>query len=453
MENLTGHLARQRAYFDSGATRPLARREAVLRRLLQALDQCEEDLLGALAQDLGKAPFEGYETEVGLVRQHLRYTLAHLRRWARPRLAAVSPLHVPAAACIRPEPRGLVLIIAPWNYPVQLCLLPLIDAVAAGNCAVLKPAEGAPATARALCRLLRLALPAGWVSCVPGGVETTQALLAQPFDYIFFTGSPRVGKIVMRAAAEHLTPVTLELGGKSPCLVTPSADLALAARRILWGKLLGAGQTCVAPDYLLVHRTVKAPRVRELKRQLARLCPDYARNPDYARLAGPAQFDRLAALLAGRTPLVGGGLCREAGKIELTVVEAAPGDPLLAEEIFGPVLPLVCYDQLGEAIDLVRAGDKPLALYLFTRCPGAVRRVCTQLSFGGGCINDTVVQMAGNTLPFGGVGASGMGRYHGPHGFAAMSHLKPVVWRGRLDLPVRYPPYGEKLSLLKLLLR
>ena len=453
MNHLEKRLGRQRAYFDSGATRPLSRRETALRRLLRALDQSEGDLLAALERDLGKHPFEGYETEVGLVRQHLRYTLAHLHRWARPKLAAVSPLHFPAGGFIRPEPRGLVLIIAPWNYPVQLCLIPLIDAIAAGNCAVLKPSEGAPATAQALCRLLRLALPEGWASCVPGGVETTRALLAERFDYIFFTGGQRVGKIVMRAAAEHLTPVTLELGGKSPCIVAPSADIPLAARRILWGKLLGAGQTCVAPDYLLVHRSVKEALVAELRRQLALLCPDFAHNKDYPRLVSERAFDRLAGLLIGRTPLVGGGVCREERRIEPTVIEAEPGDPLLKEELFGPLLPLVCFDRLGDAIRLVRAGEKSLALYLFTRSAGTVRRVCEQLSFGGGCVNDTVVQMAGNTLPFGGVGASGMGRYHGPHGFLAMSHQKPVVLRGQLALPVRYPPYGEKLDLLKLLLR
>lgn len=448
-------LSRQRGYFRSGATLPISARRKALNDLLRQLTLREGALLSALRADLGKAAFEGYMTEVGLVKDELRFHLNHLDRWAKDQRVSTPLAQFPSRSWTRPEPYGVVLIMAPWNYPVQLSLEPLIGAISAGNCAVVKPSAYAPATSRALAELIAAALPPELAAVVEGGREENQSLLEQPFDYIFFTGSVAVGRYVMEKAAQHLTPVTLELGGKSPCIVTPSANLELAARRIIFGKLLNAGQTCVAPDYVLVHESVKDRLVHLLEREIKRaLGDDPLHNPDYPRIINQKHIARLTALLQDGNVLTGGQV--EDGRISPTVMDGVTSDsPVMQEEIFGPILPLLPYRRLEEAISFIQDRPKPLALYLFTQNQQEERTVLSRVSFGGGCVNDTIVHLATPHMPFGGVGTSGMGGYHGKASFDTFSHTKSILKKSTiLDLPVRYHPYtASKEKLLRLFLK
>ncbi|WP_105204492.1 aldehyde dehydrogenase [Neobittarella massiliensis] len=441
-------------FYDTGTTRRLSERRRALGHLYAALQKHKKGLLGALQLDLGKSPFESYETELGLLLQDIGHTVKNMRQWAAPQPQPMPLLHYPSKSCVTPEPLGTVLIIAPWNYPLLLALQPLVAAIAAGNCAVVKPSEYAPHTARALKKLLADCLPAGWVQVVCGGVEETQALLDLPFDHIFFTGSTRVGKLVMEKASRHLTPVTLELGGKSPCIVEKSADIPLAARRIVWGKFINAGQTCVAPDYLLVQRQVLPRLLHEVARAIERFYgSDPLHSPDLARVVNARHFDRLAGYLLKEEVLLGGDCDRAALKIAPTLVRATESSPTMEDEIFGPILPVQVFDTLDDAISFTRRYPKPLALYLFTRHRDVRRRVLAACPFGGGCVNDTIIHLTSPLLPFGGVGASGMGQYHGRAGFDTFSHYKAVVQKGCwLDIPFRYPPYRHKLGLLQLLM-
>ncbi len=441
--------ARQKAYFRSGATRPLPARRRTLERLLQGLTDLEDTLISALETDLGKPPFEGYMTELGLVREELRFHLKHLARWARPQRVPTPLAHFPARSTVRPEPYGSVLILSPWNYPIQLSLMPLIGALSAGNCVVLKPSAYAPTCSRAPAELIGQYLPPEVADVVEGGRAENQALLDLPFDYIFFTGSPTVGRIVMERAAARLTPVTLELGGKSPVIVTKDADLALAARRILFGKLLNSGQTCVAPDYVLVQRDVLPELIRLLQAELtAQLGTDPLTCPDYPRIVNVTHLRRLEGLLEGCQVLCGGqtGGDRMAPAL---VLPPSPDAPVMQEEIFGPILPLLPFDTLEDAISFVQDRPRPLALYLFTKNKNVEQKVLERISFGGGCVNDTVVHLSTPYLPFGGIGSSGMGNYHGRASFETFSHSKSILKKDRgPDLPVRYRPYApwkEKL--------
>jgi len=441
--DLSDVTARQRAYFRSGATLPLPARRRALESLLQGLTDQEGALLAALEADLGKPSFEGYMTELGLVREELRFHLKHLGRWTRPRRVPTPLAHFPARSTVRPEPYGSVLILSPWNYPIQLSLMPLIGALSAGNCAVLKPSAYAPACSRALAELVARSLPPELAAVVEGECAENQALLDLPFDYIFFTGSPTVGRIVMERAAARLTPVTLELGGKSPVIVTKDADLALAARRILFGKLLNSGQTCVAPDYVLVQRDVLPELIRLLQAELtAQLGTDPLACPDYPRIVNAAHLRRLEGLLEGCQVLCGG----QTGGGRMA---PSPDAPVMQEEIFGPILPLLPFDTLEEAVSFVQDRPRPLALYLFTKSREVERAILDRIPFGGGCVNDTVVHLSTPYLPFGGVGASGMGSYHGRASFETFSHPKSILKKGAgPDLPVRYRPYApwkEKL--------
>lgn len=448
-------VAAQRAYFASGATLPLTARRTALEALLREVTAREGQLLQALKDDLNKSPFEGYMTEVGLVRDELRFHLKHLARWTRPRRTPTPLAQFPARSCVLSEPYGVALVLAPWNYPIQLALEPLTGALSAGNCAVVKPSAYAPAASAALAELIGAALPPELAAVVEGGRAENQSLLDQTFDYIFFTGGVEVGRQVMEKAAKNLTPVTLELGGKSPCIVTKSADLRLAARRIAFGKLLNAGQTCVAPDYLLVERPVKGALVAALEQEIAGfLGTDPLSNPDYPKIINEKHFHRLTSLLEG-THILAGGQWAD-GRIAPTLVDGVSGDaPLMQEEIFGPILPVLTFDDLEEVLDFVSARPNPLALYLFTRDREAERLILSRLSFGGGCVNDTVIHLATPHMPFGGVGSSGMGGYHGKASFDTFSHQKSVVKKaGWLDLPVRYHPYTpQKERLLRRFLR
>lgn len=445
---------RQRAYFRSGATLSIYRRRKALNALLKELTLREGAILAALRNDLGKASYEGYMTEIGLVRDELRFHLKHLDQWVKDTRHPTPLAQFPSRSWTHPEPYGVVLIMAPWNYPVLLSLDPLIGAISAGNCAVLKPSAYAPATSAVLAEIIAAALPPELVTVVQGGRKENQALLEEKFDYIFFTGSPEVGRYVMEKASAHLTPVTLELGGKSPCIVTSSADLKIAARRIVFGKLVNAGQTCVAPDYLLVHTSVKEHLVPLLKKEVERfLGTDPLQNPDYPKIVNNKHFQRLQGLLTEGTIRFGGQ--SKDGRIAPTVVDdISPDSPVMQEEIFGPILPILTYHDLDEVIQFVQDRPKPLALYLFTRKKEEEEKILSRLSFGGGCVNDTIVHLATPHMPFGGVGESGMGGYHGKASFDTFSHQKSILKKAAwLDLPVRYHPYtSAKERLLRLFL-
>ena len=443
-------------FYSAGMTLPHSFRMKQLQKLKTMLLEYEEELYEALYADLGKSRFESWETEIGPVLQEISYAQRHLKSWMKPRRAKTSILHFPSSGKMIPEPYGTVLILSPWNYPVQLTLMPLAAAIAAGNCAVLSLPTASMHTSRVLEKLLADAFAEEHVRTYLGDIPTNTELLKEPFDYIFFTGSPRVGKIVMEAAAKNLTPVTLELGGKSPCIVDRTADIQLAARRIVWGKSLNSGQTCVAPDYILAEQSVKGRLCTALAEEYQKLYGnDPINNPDYPKIINGQHFERLVSLLEGQKIISGGRYDRESRKMELTVLDSPDVHaPVMEEEIFGPILPVLSYETLDEVKRFVNSRPKPLALYLFTRSEETERRVMEEIPFGGGCVNDTVVHLVNHSLPFGGVGNSGMGRYHGKFGFDTFTHYKGVLKKGHwLDLPVRYPPYGEKLGLLKKMMK
>jgi acyl-CoA reductase-like NAD-dependent aldehyde dehydrogenase len=446
----------QRRAFAGGRTLTVAARRELLRRLLALVTEHEPRILEALRADLGKAPYEGYLSEVGLLRSEIRGALRRVAAWSRPRRVPTPLRLFPGVSRVIPEPRGVVLIIAPWNYPCLLSLAPLAAALAAGNCAVVKPSELAPRTSAVLAEMLGGGFEADTVAVVEGGRETAAALLEQVFDHIFFTGGTAVGQIVLQAAAAHLTPVTLELGGKSPCIVDASADLPLAARRIVAGKFLNAGQTCIAPDYLLVHQRVRDELLMRLKTRIRESYgAEPALSPDYARIVNDRHFRRLEALL-GQGRIVIGGECDLAARYiaPTLLTDVTWQDPVMQEEIFGPLLPVLTFEKLSEAVAAVNRRPTPLAFYLFSRNRRETREVLRRASFGSGCVNDTMVQFASPHLPFGGAGASGMGRYHGRAGFDAFSNLKSVLRRfGGWEPPLRFPPYPRSLRRLKAFLR
>lgn len=448
-------LAAQRAFYRSGKTRPAAYRRQALQSLLHAVQRHERALAAAMAADFRKSEFEVYMTETGLVLDELRYHLRHLDAWTREKRVRTPLAQFPARSLLSPEPYGVVLILAPWNYPIQLCLEPLIGALSAGNCAVVKPSAYAPNTSRALAQLLRETFPPEYVAVVEGGRAENQALLAERFDYIFFTGSPSVGRHVMRSAAEHLTPLTLELGGKSPVIVDQTADVRLAARRVIFGKVLNAGQTCVAPDYAFVQEAVMDAFLDGCRTALHEFFPD----GDLAQMpviVNEKHYRRLCALLKDETAAVGGGGDADRRFLAPTVLTGVtPDSPIMQEEIFGPILPVMSYRDVQTCIDYITAHEKPLALYLFTTDRALERRVLDSCAFGGGCINDTIVHLATPHMPFGGVGASGMGSYHGKKSFDTFTHYRSILKKANwLDLPIRYHPYtAAKSRLLRLFLK
>lgn len=449
-------IEKQRSYFNTGATLPLAFRVRQLKRLKQALQEFEPQLLSALQEDLGKPVFEGYEAELGILHEEINFTLRHLKAWARPKRVPTPLVHFPAKSTIYTEPLGVVLIMSPWNYPLQLTIAPLIAAISAGDCAVVKPSRYSPATSAAIEKMLGQYFDREYISVFQGGSQVNTELLTLKYDHIFFTGSPHVGRIVMEAAAKNLTPVTLELGGKSPCIVDETADIALAARRIAWGKLINAGQTCVAPDYALVHEKVRDQFVKEYITSVKSFYgEDILHNGEYCKIINEKHFTRLCGLLSSGTAVFGGKADESVRKIEPTVLtEVSPESPVMQEEIFGPILPVLPFRSFSEAVDFVKARQKPLALYLFTTDAQRELRVLNEVPFGGGCVNDTVVHLSNPHMHFGGVGESGMGGYHGKMGFYTFSHQKSVLKKSnRLDVPFRYAPYGERLSLLKKLMK
>ena len=451
MGDFSEMVSRQKAFVAGGATRSVSWRKEQLKKLLAEMDRREPQILDALKQDLNKAPFEAFAAEVGTVRAEIKHCIKHLSRWAKTRRVPTPLAHFPSRSYILAEPYGSVLILSPWNYPFQLCMAPLAAALCAGNSVTAKPSSHAPATAAAIGDLLEACFPAEYALCIQGPTANANALLDEDFDYIFFTGSPGVGKMVMEKASRHLTPVTLELGGKSPCIVTPDADIPLAARRIAWGKSINAGQTCVAPDYLVVHRSVYKQLADSLIRAFNDLWGEAPhRNPDYTRIIDRRHFDRLVELKKAAEPFYGGEENSETLQIAPALIDAKWDDPIMADEIFGPLLPIIVYEDLDHIIPKIQARPKPLSLYLFTTSRRTEKKVLGSVSFGGGCINDAVVHLANPGLPFGGVGQSGMGSYHGKAGFDTLTHYKGILKKhAHIDVPMRYPPYKRGLGLLR----
>jgi aldehyde dehydrogenase (NAD+) len=442
-------LDRLRNTFASGRTRDIAWRRGQLEALRRLCVEGEPQLIAALQADFAKPAFETQVTETHPLIWEIDHALPRLAGWMRGERAAVPWALWPGSARVRPEPLGVALIIAPWNYPVLLLLSPLISALAAGNCAVLKPSEMTPATAAALAELVPRYLDGDAVAVVPGGAEASTALLAERFDHIFFTGGGRVGRIVMEAAAKHLTPVTLELGGKSPCVVAADANPSIAAERIVWGKFLNAGQTCVAPDYVLVERASRDALLQALVETIRRFFgADPKASPDLARIVSEKHAERLAGYLEDGRIVAGGEVDVASRYIAPTVLaDVNPDAPVMREEIFGPILPVIAVDGIEDAVGFINARDKPLALYLFTSDGGVRDRVVATTSSGGVVVNDVVVHLSVPDLGFGGVGMSGFGRYHGRAGFETFSNMKGVLAR-RLwpEVPLRTPPHtGGKL--------
>lgn len=452
-------LSAQKKFFDKGITKDYRFRIDALKRLQRAILDHEEEISRALSADLNKSPFETYMCETGMVLSEISYARKHLRRWMRKKRARTPMAQFFSRSFTIHEPYGSVLILSPWNYPFMLSLDVLAGAIAAGNCAVISPSEYAPVTSRIIRTILEETFPEEYIAVADGGIECNQKLLAQHFDYIFFTGSPRVGRIVMKAAAEHLTPVTLELGGKSPCIVDETANLRIAARRLAFGKCLNAGQTCVAPDYLLVQESVKDTFLALLKQEIAAMYGENPlKNPNFVRIISRSHYDRILRLLAdSRGTVYSGGRGDDLTlKIEPTILtDITPEDPVMQEELFAPVLPVLTFRTMTEACRLTEKHEKPLALYLFTSDRNTEKRILSEISFGGGCINDTIVHLATPHMGFGGVGNSGIGSYHGKKSFETFSHEKSILKKStKLDLPIRYQPETERKSrLLRLFLK
>ena len=444
-------LEQQRAHFFSGRTLPVQARIQALDQLEQAILDHEEDLYRSLQADLGKSRMEAFLCEISLTLSELRYVRRHVKGWSRRRPVLPSLAQFPGRCSVLPEPYGVVLILSPWNYPVLLTLEPLIGAIAAGNCAVVKPSAYSPNTSAVLAALIGEAFPPEHAAVVEGGRHENQSLLSQPFDYIFFTGSVAVGREVMTKAAAHLTPVTLELGGKSPCIVDETANIPLAARRIVFGKFINCGQTCVAPDYIYCAPAVKDRLIAALKKELERQYGKNAlENPDYGKIINQKHFDRICGLIDPAKVVCGGGSDPETCRIQPTILDRVTWeDKVMGEEIFGPVLPVLTYDSLEQVTEKVNSMDSPLALYLFSSSKEHIRYITSRIQYGGGCVNDTLIHLATSAMGFGGVGASGMGAYHGKVGFDTFTHYKSMVDKKTfLDLPMRYQPYTKLNEML-----
>lgn len=448
---------KQRAFFSTGATLDVNYRIAALKKLSMALEQKESAISQALHTDLGKSAEESYMCETGIVLSEISYMLRHIRRFAKKQIVATPLAQFASCSYKKPMPYGVTLIMSPWNYPFMLSLDPLVDAIAAGNTVVLKPSAYSPATSKLLKAMISELFPEEYIAVVEGGRKENAYLLDQKFDYIFFTGSKAVGQLVLEKAAKYLTPVTLELGGKSPCIVDKSAKLELAARRIVFGKFLNCGQTCVAPDYILCHSSVKDRFVEHLKTEIEFLYgSNYMDNPLYGKIISKKHFDRVIGLIEQDKVVSGGHFDTVSQKIEPTIMDGITWDSrVMGEEIFGPLMPILTFDKIDDVIGTVNSHDKPLALYIYAEDRKVIREVTARCAFGGGCVNDCIIHLATSNMGFGGVGESGMGAYHGKTGFETFTHYKSIVDKKTwMDLPMRYQPYN-KLSdwLIHLFLR
>jgi len=441
----------QRVFYSTGQTKGVDFRIAQIKKLKNSVLAYEQRILDALHMDMGKPALEAYLSEIRFVIQEIDYALKHLRRWVQPRKVSTPFIHFPASSWIYPEPYGIVLIIAPWNYPFQLLISPLIGAMASGNCVVLKPSEISGNISTVIADMIGETFAEEYVAVLRGDASVARELLAQKFDYIFYTGNARIGKMVMEAAAKNLIPVTLELGGKSPCIVDRDIPMINVARRIAWGKFFNAGQTCVAPDYLFVHRDIQEEFIANLKRAIREFYGENPKkSPDFARIISHAHFQRLSKLLNEKI-LYGGDTDPAERYIAPTLIGPSSWtDPVMEEEIFGPILPILVYRELGEAIEQIGERPKPLALYFFSSNRSLQEKVIRETSSGGICINDTLKHLTTEMLPFGGIGESGMGSYHGKTTFDTFSHSKSVLKRGmRPDFKMMYPPYRISVHKIK----
>lgn len=446
--NIDSILQKQRTFFDCGGTLEIRFRIAMLKKLLTAVNQHEKEISDALNADLGKSDFEGFMCEIGLVRSEISHMIKYVKGYAKERSVHTPLSQFASRSYIKSCPYGNVLIMSPWNYPFLLTLEPLVDAIAAGNTAIVKPSAYSPATSAVIEKIISECFDPEFVAVVNGGRKENAELLKKKFDFIFFTGSQTVGREVLRHAAEYLTPVVLELGGKSPCIVDSSAKVAMAAKRIVFGKFLNCGQTCVAPDYILCHERVKTQLINELCVQIQKQYGnDPLQNSDYGRIVSRKHFDRICSLIDPNKVVVGGKWNEKTLQIAPTILENVTwDDSVMQEEIFGPVLPVLTYKDIGEAYTLLASKAKPLALYIFSEDKKTIREVTNRCRYGGGCINDCVVHLANSDLEFGGVGESGMESYHGKAGFDAFSHQKSIMDKKTwIDLPMRYQPYKRKL--------
>lgn len=434
----------QRAYFETQKTKHVRCRKQALIRLKKEIVKFEDEICDALNQDFKKPRFESLATETQFVLSELQYMLDKIDLWSKPERTSSNLVNFPSSSYIHSEPYGNVLIISPWNYPFLLSMSPLIGAIAAGNTVVLKPSELTPKTSSVIAKIIRNTFEEGYVTAVEGGVEVSQELLKQKWNYIFFTGSSRVGKIVYKSAAEHLTPITLELSGKNPCIIDATAKVKLAAKRIVWGKFLNAGQTCIASDYVLVHKDVKNEFIDELKKSIVKSFGEYAQSSkDLARIGTLEHYTKLKEMLIGENVIFGGEFNDSERFISPTLIDSPSIDSkVMEDEIFGPILPVLAYENENDLDKYITNYGKPLGLYIFSTNRKFQKKLLNKYSFGGGVINDTVMQITNKKIPFGGVGNSGNGGYHGKHSFDLFSHKKSILKRGNwLDVPLRYPPY------------
>ncbi|PRT13027.1 aldehyde dehydrogenase family protein [Bacillus thuringiensis] len=454
--SISSIVSRQKEYFLKGHTRSIEMRKNNLKRLYEGIQRFEEEIFQALKLDLNKSVHESFTTEVGYVLKEISFQLKHMSSWSKPKRVRTALTHFGSKGKVVPEPYGVTLIIAPWNYPFQLAIAPLVGALAAGNTIVLKPSELTPSVSKVLKRMLGELFPEELVAVVEGGVEESTSLLREPIDYIFFTGSVGVGKVVMEAAAKQLTPLTLELGGKSPCIVHKGAKIEMTARRIVWGKFLNAGQTCVAPDYMYVHSSVKEKLIEAMRHEITeQYSKEPLQNENYVRIVSERHFERLCRFLQDGQVVIGGNYKKDTLHIEPTVLaDITWQDAVMEDEIFGPILPIIEYDNIEDVIGTIQQHPKPLALYVFSEDKEVQKKVTSNISYGGGCINDVVYHLATPYLPFGGVGSSGLGGYHGKESFRTFSHYKSILAQSTaFDMKIRYSSTKSALKFIRKLLK
>lgn len=446
----------QRVFFEEGKTKDIDFRIKQLEKLKELIIKYEEEILEALRKDLNKSKFEAYVTEIGMIVQEINHTIKKLPKWAKAKRARTPIAQAISTSKIHSSPYGVVLIISPWNYPFQLTMAPLIGAIAAGNCVVLKPSPYSENTSQLMAKIIEENFEKEYVAIFQGGREVNEKLLEEKWDYIFFTGSPGVGRVVMEAASKDLTPVTLELGGKSPCIVDETADIELAGKRITWGKLINSGQTCVAPDYILVHKKVKDELIKNIKKYITQFYGEEPlENPDYPKIINQKHFNRLLGLIKEEEIIFGGKYNESTRQIEPTILDNVEWEnKIMEEEIFGPFFPILEFEDLDHIIHKINSRPSPLSLYLFTTSKENEGKVIKNTKYGGGCINDTIVHLATTNMPFGGVGNSGMGSYHGKWSFDTFSYKKSMLKKSNiLDLHFRYPPFDKGLGLIKKVMR
>ncbi|MCW6061342.1 aldehyde dehydrogenase [Clostridium sporogenes] len=456
MESIGDMLKKQKSFFEKGYTKDINFRIETLKKLKHNIKMNENNIFKALKIDLNKSEFETFITEIGIVYDEINGAIKNIKKWSKPKKVKTPITNFLASSYIYNEPYGVALIIAPWNYPVQLIMAPLVGAISAGNCVLLKPSELAVETEKIIVKIIKETFSDEYIGVVTGGVKVSEALLKEKFDYIFYTGGINVGKIVMRAAAENLTPITLELGGKSPCIVDKDANINLAARRITWGKFLNAGQTCVAPDYLVVHKNIKEKLISSIENYIIEFFGENAfENEEYPRIINERHFKRLEGYLKEGKIVFGGKTDISNLYIEPTIIEGINlKNRIMEEEIFGPIFPVIEFEDIDEVIDIIKNNPKPLALYYFSEDKEKQEIIIKNISFGGGCINDTIMHLSTSTLPFGGVGSSGIGGYHGRASFDTFSHKKSILKKSNLiDIKIRYAPFKGKINLAKKLFK